>query len=466
MRTAPVEAGKVRLKGLKINFLSPVTRPAHEGAVALLLKRRDYVKAAHEEDDEDESGFSLARRKKRKKDLAAAARRRKRNPCTMKIQAIAEAWATAMGKEWAESDHDELADFIGSFEDSGIDKIVGHGARARVHRSIKFEDANEPVVMTSSIDGHAHLLHLSGRAGTSTWQKSEGEENGHDHPFMVTLSDAGIFSVEIGDAEGHTHTIDNAALNAAFAAAALSKLHQEDDMTKTTKSAEEVQALETNLELARLFGGFSEMERAHFVDLAETEKVAFAKLDATARQATITASEAGNAIVYTDSKGQVYKAGDDVRLVELAKSADEDRKAAQKLAEGFAQSSLEKRAEDELKGYPGTPAQKAAMLSALEGISDPALRKAALAAMTAGGTAIGKAFDTLGTAEAREELGLEAEPNADDPDAQIEAMAQAAMAKDPTLGLGKAYDQVLLSPEGRKLYAKVQKGTIDATPPH
>ena len=68
-----------------------------------------------------------------------------------------------------------------------------------------FEDA-PPGVLTDSVNGHAHLIWLHGRAGETSWSKSEGEETGHDHPWMLTAAG----ELMVGESEGHTHQVDQA----------------------------------------------------------------------------------------------------------------------------------------------------------------------------------------------------------------------------------------------------------------
>ena len=222
MRTAP-GTNPVALTGLKIDFLSPVTKPAHEGAVALLLKRADYEEPAIKRANLD------PKKKKRRRGAKGLDEQRE-----------------AIRK------HDHF-DQLEKFEDS------------------------DPVVMTGSIQGHSHLVYMRRRAGETTWQTSAGSESGHDHPWMLTQAGDGTMTIEIGDSEGHSHAVDQTALNAAFAAAAL-KLDDttEDPMPKTdpkttTKSAEEIAQLETNLELARLHGSLNDGERSHFETLGTTE---------------------------------------------------------------------------------------------------------------------------------------------------------------------------------------------------
>lgn len=424
MRTFTDVEGPIGLVGLEIDFLSAVPHPAHEGADALLFKARHATRT---------QGGRRFRRKKRPSE----------NPCTQKLQDLTEDLATWLGKAFVESDHDELADFIASHDNTTLAKFD--------------DDGGVPVVMTSSEDGHAHLLHLSGRAGSTTWGKSEGEDSGHDHPFMLTLDQAGGFSVEVGDSEGHSHVVDTVALNAAFAAAALSKLQPEDHMPTKTQKTDEHKATEDQLALARLFMGLNDSERLHLEGLDDLGKAAFVKLDTGGRTTAIAKAAEADEIVFTDSLGQDYRKSDDPRLVALAKSAQEERVAAQKAREDLDQERLEKTASEELESLPGTPAQKAAVWKALQAIPKEH-REAAVKAVQAGNMAIAKGFASLGTGAVNDELELES----NDAAGQLEAMAQ-KHAADNKVPLHKAYSEVTKTEDGRALYAEVQKATTNAT---
>ncbi len=435
MRTAP-GSNPVRLRGLKIAFLSPVTKPAHEGAVAVLLKRRDISKAGHgfpnDGTDDDEA----------KRKMKIKARRRSK-----KIAEIGERWAAWLGKSFADSDFETWAEFAEHHGNGvGIWPDYSKGELA------KFEDDDQvAVVMTSSIDGHAHLLHLHGRAGSSSWSKSEGKENGHDHPFMVTADASGAFSVEIGDSEGHSHNVDSASLTAAFAAAALSKL-EENPMPKTTpttKSAEEVQTLETNLELARVFTSFDDGEREHFAGLDEAAKAGFFTLGTEERQAAIAKAKGPDVQVYKGRDGTVYTKAHDPLLVAAVKTADAALTRAENSDQALDQAKLEKRAEETLPNLPGTAKVKAALLKSVEGIEDEVDRTEALKALAAGESAIAKGYDQLGTSEAAGELGL------DDvtPGGQLETAVQ-KWATDHKVSVAKAYDEFTQTPAGAALYTK------------
>jgi hypothetical protein len=417
MRTAP-GTDPVRLIGLKIDFLSPVTKPAHEGAVAVLLKRRHgkpsfltdgkKAKPSFLTDDDDD-----AKKKKR----------RKVNPC-------ADA-AKLVSRDHRHAHSDQLE---------------------------KFGD-DVPTVMTSSVGGHSHLVQLDARAGTTTWQKAEDSEGSHDHPFMLTVGDDGTFSLVIGDADGHTHATESSALNAAFAAAALSKLFdsdpQEDDMT-TTKTAEEIQALETNLALAQIFTSFDDGTRDFFETLDESGKVAFVGKNQKQRASAITkaakaAEKAAGAdeVVYTDSLGHKFTKADDVRMVAAAKRADDSDKRAQKFEDERDQERLEKRAETELAHLPGTAKTRASLLKMVDDIEDEDEREATLKVLLAGNAAIGKGFDSIGTQAVEDELGIEANTSG----GKLEKAVQ-KWADDHKVTEAQAYADFTKTEEGRRLYAE------------
>jgi hypothetical protein len=389
------------LKDLSIDFLSPVPRPAHQGAVAVLLKRADYDPADAEK--------AKHKRKKRKRP-------------------------------------------------HGCDGLGKSRSDVRVHPHAsqleKFED-DTPAVLTSSVDGHSHLAQLHARSGLTSWQTSEGAESSHDHPFMLVQGADGTFTLQIGDAEGHSHDVDPAILNATLAAAALSKLFdQEDDMPEpkpTTKTADEIASMESNIALARLFIGLNDDERSHFGGLDEVAKVAFIRLDGTGRTAAIEKAKGPDpTVVYKADNGAEYTNADDPRLVTMAKDADEQRARTKKAEDTLTQERLEKRAAEELPNLPGTDTEKAAVLKAIDAIPDEAAKKAAKKLLAAGESAISKAYDTLGTTEVEDELGLE--PTS--PQGRLDVLTK-KVSVEKGISEAAATTVVMATPEGRKLYADI-----------
>lgn len=318
----------------------------------------------------------------------------------------------------------------------------------------KCSSDDTPAVMTSSEGGHSHLVFLYRRAGETSYQRSENSDSGHDHPWMLVASDDGIFALTIGDSEGHSHTVDQTALNAAFAAAALSKiLDQEDDpMSKTpdtTKTAEDFKALEDNLALTRLFSGLNDGERTYFETLGDSAKQAFVGKSTDDRTDEIAKAAGNDEVIYTDLDGNEFTKADDSRMVAAAKRSDAASKETAKVTGELTQERLEKRAEAELGHLPGTAKSRAAMLHAVESIEDKDDREAAMKGLTAGNAAIGKGFETLGTEGTEDALGLEKSG----PEGDLEK-GIANYAKKHEIDIPEATVKYLETKEGAKLYGE------------
>lgn len=104
---------------------------------------------------------------------------------------------------------------------------------------------------------------------------------------------------------------------------------------------------------------------------------------------------------------------------------------------------LEKRAEADWAHLPGTPADKARVAKAISGMPE-AVAKTAREMLSAGNTALTMATRPVGLA------GDVRKGSAED---QLSEMAKKRLAEDPKLGtFAKAYNAVLETPEGKKLY--------------
>ena len=78
-------------------------------------------------------------------------------------------------------------------EISGVDQPAQEGAEVLLikrneegmEKGAYYFDFADPY-MTSEVDGHVHLLDKAGgRAGETTYSKSEGEDCGHTHPWIL-----------------------------------------------------------------------------------------------------------------------------------------------------------------------------------------------------------------------------------------------------------------------------------------
>jgi hypothetical protein len=267
---------------------------------------------------------------------------------------------------------------------------------------------------------------------------------------MLSQSEDGSFNLAVGDSEGHSHDVDARDVTAAFAAVALSKQHEEDhpmaDPTATTKSATEVEALEQNLTLARLFNGLDDSEREHFADLDDAGKRSFVTKSHEDRQAVIAKAKPEDPeVVYTADDGTAYTKADDPRHVALARKADGLEKRANASEETLEQERLEKRASDELPHLAGTAKARARLLKSVEAIEDEGERKEAMEVLASGNTAAGQTFEERGSSE-----GSTPEPGsaADQLDKAVKKHAE-----DHKVSFAKAMRDFTETDEGRRLYA-------------
>lgn len=279
------------------------------------------------------------------------------------------------------------------------------------------------VVVTSQEDGHTHALWLSpGMRGGETGYATTGTESiSHDHPWAYD-EEGNIF---IGANDGHSHMVDMRQVASALLSLLTKDGHGkdsndpdqsgegEDEMpgkTPTKKAAAETEApsqsdfdaLMKRAERLESVNGLSPEHRAHF-DKVEDESVQdeFLAKSETERQAVLDDIEKGDPIVYTTVEGDVVRKSDGALMAKLAKRNDE---LAKENAEGRAarkNASFEKRAEEELAHLPGTTAQRAAMLKAIDAIPNEDDKAAALDALKAGDKAISAGFDQLGVVDGR-----------------------------------------------------------------
>ena len=300
-------------------------------------------------------------------------------------------------------------------EISAVDKPAQAGARVVIMKRDdgRVEDEGLPAVnkrllLTTSIDGHSHLLDDSEQGGTTSYQTAESDEYGHDHPWVVNTDG----TIEIGESSGHTHTLSSTSFN--FQSKRDDDPHppkgdnvtkQEDiDMDalkelqkKFDELQKELEANATELAKAKAEATLTDDQRAYYGKMGDTDKVTYLAKSADDRQAEIVKSQADDDVVYTGDDGTTYHKSDDSRLVKLAKKADEDSRIAKEEREKSQAVVLAKRAGDELSHLPGDEKVKVEILKALEnGIKDEDTRKAAYELLKAGNTGVEKAFETLG----------------------------------------------------------------------
>jgi len=330
-------------------------------------------------------------------------------------------------------------------EISGVDKpAVAPGVVDVILKREEPGDVEKGHVMqrpalTTSVEGHSHLLDLADESGHTSYTQSEGDDYGHSHPFLVD-SDG---NVTIGEADGHRHDIE-VVLNKQAAAAGGGSTQPETEATMAqnidksagndNEQAAAIEKLTKELETAKAFGVLTDAEKAHYQTLDEAGQAAFLSKSAEDRRAVIADIEKGNEVVYKGLDGTEYRRSDDARTVTLAKRLDEQVRETQKeRAERF-EADIRKRAETELANLPGELDAKVALLKAAESIKDEGQRKAAVDALKAQNAEMAKAMSTVGVSGG-------GAGDADDPSGELESLAK-ALAEKEGIDFYDAYDRV------------------------
>lgn len=161
-------------------------------------------------------------------------------------------------------------------------------------------------------------------------------------------------------------------------------------------------------------------------------------------------------VVFTSKAGHVFRKSDDHRLVDAIKAADAAAEKLEKAATEAQAVTLEKRAVELLKSVPGSAGAKGALLRAIEGITDEAVRKEALDILT-------KANAAAAVVTSQQVYAFNGHDDSapESPLGKIEKLAKSALKANPDKYNGSyevAYDAVLETPEGERLYAEYQAG--------
>jgi len=272
-------------------------------------------------------------------------------------------------------------------------------------------------VLTSVTDGHQHTLDLDAPADCwsdtlmTSYQTSEGEGEQHCHAWVY---DQATGAITIALDSGHDHTVTEVVPPDVIAAAAANDEEPAEAAPSpvtdppsggttiviaarapistpatgvpTVKgNSQENQPMDPKiakmLSLALLL---PEPQRLHVAKLAPDDQVAFLGLDATARDTACKAAEAMDPIVHTTKSGlAIRKSAGDIAVI-LAKQADAqaDQLTAQAAELAISKSAteqvtLEKRAAADLSHFAKAIGVRAAIVKAVDGISDESIRKEA-----------------------------------------------------------------------------------------
>lgn len=291
-------------------------------------------------------------------------------------------------------------------------------------------------VLTGITDGHQHGIEMWGDGHCSV-SYSKGKTDPTDHSHAIAKGPDGTFV--LGMTGGHTHTIDQADM----AQALLALVNKGDDPMAPT--AEELQA---QVDRLTKIVALTPEHRAHFDTLDETSQDDFLSKAAADRDAAIEVAKSADPVAYTTDAGmEIRKSAGDV-VIAMAKQADATARENATLRKQAEQTALEKRATDELPNLGGTVQVRAAILSAIDGIEDEDVRKAAHERLRAGSESLGKVFEPQGHGGAGEPVDGSAE-------AKLAALTK-SYAEKHDVSMAKAEAAVLDTDEGNRLYTEAE----------
>ncbi len=228
---------------------------------------------------------------------------------------------------------------------------------------------------------------------------------------------------------------------------------EENPMTDKNKKAAEptVADLQAQLAKSNAMAALTDIEKAHYATLKGDDAEAFLNMDADARGDIMKgiAKDAADSdpIEYTTMDGIELRKSAGPALITMAKSNDALRKRLDASEGARVQDTLEKRAVDELPNMPGSVAERAALLKAVDAIEDEGSRKASMAALKASNDAMGAAFVQSG------HTGQPAVIHGS-PAAELEELSKAHQVANPELTIQQASNEVLKTAKGQELYAK------------
>jgi hypothetical protein len=336
-------------------------------------------------------------------------------------------------------------------EISGVDRPAQEGARSLI---LKRRDSQTDIpvekkaVLTSSENGHSHLIDLEYRGGQEPVAGMTSYVDDHNHPWVMDEDG----KVVIGEARGHNH---EAATVSKAGATDIEQSTEDETMTKT--DAEKIADLEKSLAKANKLAALDDATKAYHSALPDNAaKDAFLAKSADEQKAEVAAAVAKakkdkeataeeDPVVYTTKSGIELRKSVGDAFVALAKQNDELLARVEKTDATNETLRLTKRAEEELKFLPGTVETRVALLKSVEAIENKDQREAALTALKAQNDAMSAAFKEHGVRVGNEEVG-----SAED---EIDRMAKEYATKN-NVTEAAAYDAVLKTAAGQAAYAK------------
>lgn len=305
-------------------------------------------------------------------------------------------------------------------DDSDIDKAA-HKKKKKKEKQTYTKSGDLVDLLTSAEEGHQHGIIVD------PWDENDAshirvdyayikdEEYSHDHKLLIA-ADGGI---TVSENNGHTHNIDADAMRDILFSRMINKSNENQSTIEFTNAADNggLIAKETTMPdpktvsqedhdkvlkkvaLLTALTSMPEIHKAHYATLDDAGQTAFIDKSAEDRGLDVELKKSADPVVYTADNGDVFLKSDDPKYVRMAKQNDITSRNLNKSLELNDALVFNKRADDELSHLPGNKVSKSALLRAVDGIEDEAIRKNVLLTLKAADDSGSSHFKRAGTTE-------------------------------------------------------------------
>lgn len=333
-----------RAKSMKIGFLSGVTRPAHEGANALMLKSHG-----------DTPGVTLLK-------SAFSAALAEQQLSEQVNQFLCNSWM--LNEALRESAEDIAKDETVTDKQAALRGAVNEYIMSLQQAAgISLNKAKGGKTEGGEVFPASDYAYVPDPEKPSTWKlRLTATPGGKPDSSIVGAALAALGpgyrgnKVEIPEA-------DLASVKTKVRDA-WKELHPDQEIPQVLKTAEEIEMSE--LEKYKALAEMSDTHKAYHNTLPETDQEAFRKMDAAARDAMVTIAKQADES-FTTMNGQVVQKSVAGAMYDVLKSQDE---ALRKAETATALAKAEKTATTDFSNIPGELTHKTAMVMALEKLSD------------------------------------------------------------------------------------------------
>lgn len=410
------------IKDMKVNEVSSVDRPAQSGATAVILKRGEApeIELAKMTFEQTLRGNMLSEQ------VRDAFYKTFNNLYTGK-----DAFRKALADEIAAGgDGTKASEAFKTWFGTLVDQALGAAKALDVGQIADLEKTIHKAA-SDWLDSQETNMIIKTRAELeAAINKAKGEG------YSVTVGTVSLI---------HKAAADLKAEDTLPAAGPLAKMTAK----KADDEDEDMKAMKAKMARMEKRDALSADLRKHYDSLSDDPaRDAFLAKDASGQQVELEKASGSDPVVYTTLDGHDIRKSAGEPLIAALKSADSGRREAALEKAARLNLELEKRAETELGNLGGAMIGKKALLRALDGIEDEAMRKAAQEVLTSA-SEIAKRGDVFTKRGSAAPVSLEK----GSAESRIEKMAQ-DRARERSISFEKAYTEVLDTEEGQKLYAE------------